>query len=224
MRRHCALVCRARTRLALDAGGRTPPDILDLPLRARRKLCRVGGISPTKERVGKSDFPMASLRVRAAAALLASRARGRELKPGQSVDLGRAKISWKTGKRGNNDTYTELLRHDSLRVALALLVPDGRLEGTAREEEGRVLLDFTWSGSIFYPPNSAFVANIPTFFGTRRVLVDEGMFCGLQMDGVFTPYRQTWQWRFQLDDPRLGPSQDTEAKHTWFEKLLLAVL
>jgi hypothetical protein len=178
----------------------------------RRKACKLGSESWTRE--SYSDFAMRSPAVRRTVSRLASRAHG--LTDGQTRKLSGAHVTFPVTGGSATAVYDQMVHNDSLRVALALFVPDGAVTGVARREGEVTWLDLTWEGGIHYPVGSAFDTGIPMV----PVVLDESVFCAMQMDGSFVPFKQKWHWTLALDDPRLdkkGPN------HGWFEAILASL-
>jgi hypothetical protein len=137
--------------------------------------------------IWNSDLPMRSPKVqkRIAAGL---EKLGKS--PGSTLDLG--EIHWSTGGSDGFEGYASAFEQDSVRVALALEVPDSRLS-LRRQEDGRV--EASWEGTILYPGlDIAFNLGIPTFWGPKNLRVSETIFCGMQMDGAMNPYVLRYQW------------------------------
>jgi hypothetical protein len=139
------------------------------PLVKRRRLCR-GGAATGDPLVLESDFAMASANVRRIV---------RRLAKDTPVGESRSAPHVIRGGYANPDT--------TWRVALALLVPGAKI--TVRRTADRV--DVEWRGSIQYPAASA--VRVPLLFGGPLVL-DEAVFCGMQMDGAFVPFEMVWKW------------------------------
>jgi len=188
----------------LALGWRSQP--IEGTVSSRRARCRMGAERWT--RVRSSDFAMRSPAVRRAVSLLAARAHG--LTEGQTRKLGGVYVEFPAEGGSATDVYQHLVERDSLRVVLALFVPDGAVTATARQEGATTWLDVVWEGGIHYPAGSAFV----TGHEAVPVLLDESVFCAMQMDGAFVPYKQQWHWTLAVDDPRLT-SQTIE--RGWFE-------
>lgn len=205
--------------LVLDEPREDAAELRAQTFAARRGLCSQATVEPRATHRRRSSFAMRSPRVRATVASLARQAEG--LAVGQEMQLTGKTVRWSTGQGGNNDVYTHLLKTDSVRVAFALLVPGAPIGGTASASRRRTRLDLEWTGTISYPPNAFFEHPVPTLAGPVSVLLDEGVFCGLQMDGVFSPYEVTWHWTVDADDPRLAPDKRDEARLTVFEWIVL---
>jgi len=94
-----------------------------------------------------------------------------------------AKRAWKTRipQRLRWDSYEKA---DSKRVALALWVPDARVT-----RKGDQLVA---SGTIQYPSSAGMFWSVPTLFGRVKVGLDEGIFCKMQAQGDWNPYRVEW--------------------------------
>ena len=179
----------------------------------RRAQCTErAAVGPGRER--RSDSPMRSPAVRRAVAAAAAKL-GQE--PGSTREAGEVHF---TRGGADNAGYVRALSEDSLRVALALEVPDSRLSLTRRVDGD---LDVVWRGTISYPLGDyAFALPFPTVRGTRVLRVSETVFCGMQMDGAMNPYPLVWRWSLSPDDPRLGALRDTPER-TWAERLAAAL-
>ncbi|MDP2311656.1 MAG: hypothetical protein Q8P41_02030 [Pseudomonadota bacterium] len=165
-------------------------------------------------RTVRSDFPMRSARVRRAIADGAARLGSSSA----SLELG--EIHFVHGL-DNVDAYTGALVTDSVRVALALEVADGRLALT-RRPDGAV--DVAWTGTIHYPGEDiAFVVPLPLPWGPPVLRVSETVFCGMHADGAMNPYRLTYAWTLAPDDPRLGPERD-QPQRGLGERIALALV
>jgi hypothetical protein len=97
---------------------------------------------------------------------------------------------------------------ESLRVALALEVPDSHLQVTLRRHgRGKPRVGLTWTGTIHYPPDLAI--RLGTQDGPQ-VWLSEATLCGAQVDGALTPFRLSLTSEFDADDPRLRPQGPPE--------------
>lgn len=162
----------------------------------RRHQCNAGtGDSSNDAILGSpeiwnSDLPMRSRKVqkRIAAGL---EKLGKA--PGSVLDLG--EIHWSTGGSNGFDGYASAFEQDSIRVALALEVPDSHLS-LLRLADGGV--EATWEGTILYPGmDIGFNLVIPTLWGSKNLRVSETIFCGMQMDGAMNPYLLRYRWRLE---------------------------
>lgn len=149
------------------------------PVAERLAFCRAGAATG-EPLVRDSDFAMESRNVRRIVAELVD-----------ETPLGETRRAPHVIKNGYANPYT------TYRVALALLVPDATLSVTRLDAN---TVDVEWRGGIQYPPASAFTLPLP--IGAPFV-VDEAVFCGLQMDGDFVPYTMVWRWTLDAKDPRL---------------------
>lgn len=151
------------------------------PIGDRVRMCRDGAAKagPLLER--DSDFAMdAKLTSWTAAKLAGSTRDGQHRWKDLSFSEGYGRHPW--------------------HVALALLVPDSRLHA---KRDGDTL-NMWWAGSIQYPMHVIYTARLPRLVGSSyQLTLDEAAFCGLQMDGVWRPYRLVWRWKLQHDDPRI---------------------
>jgi len=150
-----------------------------LPIAERRRWCSTAGAADGPLRQRESDFAMRSPTVQGAVAVLKA--------PGDSQP-----VRWR-GAGSLDSTYTDILRHDSLRVALALYTPDARVEQRA-SDTGRLLVA---TAPIFYPTRALLQVRVPTAQGFVAVGLDEGMFCAMQADGAWQPYQVEWAWTDQ---------------------------
>lgn len=189
------------------------PDPVEGGATAAKARARVGQCRESAELgelvVLESELPMRSNVVRRALA------RGVDTlgeRPGSTKDLGEVHFA---GSGRNNEAYLHSLKSASLRVALALEVPDSRLHLT-RRETGQI--DVAWRGSISYPPGHfAFEAQVPTLAGMRILRVSETILCGMQIDGAMNPYPLEIRWALYPDDPRLHPPEVDQNERTWLE-------
>lgn len=134
----------------------------------------------------------------------------------------------------NNDLYGNL--SDNLRIVLALLVPNANLHVEGQYTPQGNILDVMWKGDIFYPSTAFFEFDIPTIYQiyplssltgvTTRfpIILSEGMFCGMAIDGAMNPYTQTWKIKVPVDDERLGDSEKMQYDQGFFEKLIVSFL
>lgn len=134
----------------------------------------------------------------------------------------------------NNGYYGELLASDNLRVPLTLVVSDGYLHMEAREstETGAPEIDVLWTGTISYPPNAQFLFPIPTIYqlpflqqitGQKEafpLLLSEGIFCGMTLDGAMNVYTQEWHTVISIEDERLSKEGRLLSEQGWFEALV----
>lgn len=93
-----------------------------------------------------------------------------------------AQRAWDTGTP-QRLTWSSYENADSVRVALAMWVPDA----TVYREGDRLVA----AGTIQYM-DAAFYAHVPTLLGPVPVGIDEGIFATLQRDGHWQPYRVEW--------------------------------
>ncbi|HJN74088.1 MAG TPA: hypothetical protein QGF58_09175 [Myxococcota bacterium] len=97
--------------------------------------------------------------------------------------LAAAERAWATGEP-QRLTWANYEQADSVRVALALWTPDAMVS-----REGDQLVA---SATIRYPASGAFYVQVPTLFGPVPVGLDEGIFCHMQAQGHWNPYRVEW--------------------------------
>ena len=99
------------------------------------------------------------------------------------------------------------------------MVPDGRLR-VATSKRSPERLEVTWIGGIQYPATYALATTLRRPIGAPyRIALDEAMFCGLQMDGVFVPYMMQWSATIERDDPRLRPPASSHTERGPIEHL-----
>jgi hypothetical protein len=94
-----------------------------------------------------------------------------------------AKRAWKT-RTSQRLRWSGYEDADSVRVALALWVPDARVT-----RKGDQLIA---SATIQYPASAPLFVSVPTLFGRVKVGLDEGVFCKMQKQGYWNPYRVEW--------------------------------
>ncbi len=70
----------------------------------------------------------------------------------------------------------------------------------------KLLLTFTrntrtWkiTQAVVYTPKSAVWITIPTLFKQKSIPISKAMYCGLQMEGVLSPYLEEWAWTETVD-------------------------
>ena len=134
----------------------------------------------------------------------------------------------------NNSLYGNL--SDNIRIALALLVPNAELHVEGQYTPNGNILDVMWKGDIFYPSTPFFQFDIPTIYqipalasltGVRKkfpLLLSEGIFCGMAIDGAMNPYTQTWKIKVPVDDERLSDSAKMHYDQGLLEKLIVSFL
>ncbi|HNC99117.1 MAG TPA: hypothetical protein PKW90_23485, partial [Myxococcota bacterium] len=141
-------------------------------------------------RTWNRDLPMRSEKVRQH---IASGLPKLRVAPGSTLELG--EIHWSTGGNNGLDGYAAAFERDSIRVALALEVPDSHLS-LLRLPDGGV--EATWEGTILYPGlDIGFNLVIPTLWGPANLRVSETIFCGMQMDGAMNPYLLRYHWQVE---------------------------
>jgi hypothetical protein len=107
------------------------------------------------------------------------------------------------------------LKHDSLRVALALNSPL-HIEATAYREARGWRLELRGRAAARYPRRSR--TELGRLFG-QALVIEEGLFAALQDAGWLHPYEAVWTWSVAEGDPRLEDLRTPE--RTWFERLLV---
>lgn len=160
----------------------------------RADLCRGAKNNPELPVVVRaSDFPMDSADTREAVHYLIQRTReGQE----RWVEL-----DWES--------------LNPIHVTLALNVPDSRLWGHRAGD----FIELRWTGTIAYPPDIIATFEVPRLFGEpTRMVLNEAVFCGMQMDGAWMPYRLEYHWQISITDPRVQPP--FEGRKRWLENLL----
>jgi hypothetical protein len=177
----------------LSLGGPIFPPLLTTKERLDR--CRTGGESLETVK-GDATFLLASPRVRQMVRAERRRLKGRG---GKGEMRGRPQaIHWLDA-----DSWLGVAQTESLRVALAVEVPDSTLQVSVREREGRVpRVGLTWTGTIRYPPDLGIrlgMANGPQWW------LSEAILCGAQADGALAPFRLHLSTELPADDPRLRP-------------------
>ncbi len=148
----------------------------------------------------------------------------------------RVVYSSSTGATSNNDYYGELLRTDNIRVPLSLVVSDGTLHQEARISPTGPILDVTWTGTISYPASAHFLFPIPTIYQTSHLrgftgqtspfplILSEGIFCGMTIDGAMNPYTQKWTTTLSVNDPRISTEGQLQSEQGWIEMVLRGLL
>lgn len=176
-------------------------DTTALGFAERRHQCNAGTGDPNNDahlsslQIWRSDLPMRSPKLRK---FVADGRKRLGTAPGSTLNLG--EIHWSTGGPNGLDGYASAFEQDSLRVALALEVPDSRV-GLRRQEDGRI--EATWEGTILYPGlDIGFNLGIPTLWGPKNLRVSETIFCGMQMDGAMNPYPLRYVWLLE-DEPAI---------------------
>ena len=128
------------------------------------------------------------------------------------------------------------MRTDNLRVPLTLVVPDGTIHQEAYTSSNGPVIDVMWKGTISYPPNAQFKFDIPTLYqlpflqpytGQSKpfpLLVSEGIFCGMTLDGAMNVYTQEWHTTVSVDDERLTETGQVQSEQGWIETVLSPIL
>jgi len=94
-----------------------------------------------------------------------------------------AERAWRTGEP-QRLRWSGYDTADSVRVALAMWVPDARVR-----REGDLLVA---SATIAYPDAAPFYVQVPTLFGPVDVGLDEAIFGKMQRQRHWQPYRVEW--------------------------------
>ncbi len=206
--------------------------------KVRQKQC-VGGNSAQKKSTsrGNGDWMFSSSQIRQMVAKNVKRAG--KVSEGNPKKFAKKSVVFKTdGQHGSSDNgyYGELLRTDNLRVPLTLVVPDGTLHQEAYMSSEGPVIDIKWKGTISYPPNAQFKFDIPTIYQlpfinqiTKQskpfpLLLSEGIFCGMTIDGSMNVYTQEWNTTISITDPRLSETGKMESQQGWIEAVLSPIL
>ena len=116
------------------------------------------------------------------------------------------------------------------------MVPDGTIHQEAYASSDGPVIDVMWKGTISYPPNAQFKFDIPTIYqlpflqpytGQTKpfpLLISEGMFCGMTLDGAMNVYTQEWHTTVSVDDERLSDTGKLESEQGWIETVLSPIL
>jgi hypothetical protein len=56
------------------------------------------------------------------------------------------------------------------------------------------------------------------------LILSEGIFCGMTMDGAMNVYTQEWHTTVSANDPRLSDTGKLESEQGWIETLLAPIL
>ena len=211
------------------------------PKRIRLKQCKGGSSSQKVDKSsGNGDFLLDSSAVRKVIAPLVSKAKKAE--PGKPKKFSPKSLVFKapkghSSKTNDNSYYGGLMEDTGFKAPITLVVPDGALHIEAYRESGEeAYFDITWKGTISYPSHAQFTFSLPTIWqhpalteytkmtGPFPLLVSEGIFCGMTIDGAMNPYTQLWKTRVPVSDSRFGPTEKLESKHGWIESLLKHVL
>lgn len=202
----------------------------------RRRQCVGGEATATASTSrGPGGFLMDSKTVRQLVAKNVRSAKGLSLGKTRAYAPATLMFSRPAGMSGHGSDeqyYGGLMRQDNLEAPLTLVVPDGRIHVTATNPAGDPQLEIRWTGTISYPPNAQFNFPLPTVWqlpGVNSItkltkpfplLISEGIFCGMAMDGAMNPYLQEWRTSIPASDPRLTPQGQQESVHGWIELLL----
>ena len=198
-----------------------------------------GGDKAQKEDVsrGNGNWMFSSSQIRTMVAKEIPKAK--KAKKGSPKKLTSKLVEFVTQKEhGNNGNgyYGELMRTDNIRVPLTLVVPDGKLYMEAQKNDSDTVIDVVWRGSITYPPNAQFLFPIPTiyslpglssFTGMKSdfpLLLSEGIFCGMLVDGAMNAYTQEWHTVISIDDERLSVDGRKQSQKGWIELILGLVI
>ena len=219
------------------------PDPSDKGMINERKSIRLkqcdGGRSVQKKEIseGRGTFLLDSSTIRS---LVATHVRaGSKVKEGTPKKFKPQKVIFKAStKGGGNDNlyYGALMQSDNFKAPITLVVPDGKLHVEAKYDGNEPVFDIQWKGTISYPPNAQFIFPIPTIWQLPQLqpytnvdkefplLLSEGIFCGMQIDGVMNPYTQVWKTTAPVSDPRFTDTGKKESVHGPIEYLLNFVL
>ena len=182
---------------------------------------------------GNGNWMFSSRRIRTLVAKEIPKAK--KAKKGTPKKLKNQLVEFKTKKEhGNNGNgyYGELMRTDNIRVPLTLAVSDGTLYMEAQKNDSETVIDVVWRGSITYPSNSHFTFPIPTiysvpwissFTGMKSdfpILLSEGIFCGMLLDGAMNAYTQEWHTVISISDERIGKEGRKQSQKGWIEFVL----
>ena len=206
--------------------------------KVRLNQCK-GGKKAQKKDVsrGNGNWMFSSSQIRTMVAQEIPKAK--KVKKGSPKKLRSKPVEFTTkGKHGNNDNgyYGELMRTDNLRVPLTLVVPDGTLYMEAQKNESDTVIDVVWRGSITYPPNAQFTFLIPIIYSLPRIssftgmdstfplVLSEGIFCGMLIDGSMNAYTQEWHTVISVNDERLSGDGRKQSQKGWIEFILGFVL
>lgn len=206
--------------------------------KVRQKQC-LGGKSAQKSSLsrGNGDWMFTSSKMRQLVAKNIKRAK--KVTKGAPKKFSKQSVQFKTNTShgtSDNSYYGELLRTDNLRVPLTLVVPDGTLHQEAYASSEGPMIDIKWKGTISYPPNAQFKFEIPTiyqlpflqdFTGQSQpfpLLLSEGIFCGMTLDGAMNVYTQEWNTDISVMDERFTESGKLDSKQGWIEFILAPIL
>ena len=221
------------------------PEPLKKPMAAQARKtriaqCKGGGrgtqTHPEAVSKGNGDFLLDSSTIRRMVAAKAGATK--RLPPGKERRWPARKVQFKAPKQTNaapNDNksyYGALMRSDNLKAPITLVVPDGKLHLKGINSGDEPIFEVKWSGTISYPPNAYFEFPLPTVWGLPGinrltgvkkpfpVVLSEGIFCGMTIDGAMNPYRQEWATTIAVSDPRLTPKGRQQSVHGWIEWVL----
>jgi hypothetical protein len=204
----------------------------------RLKQCD-GGKSAQKKEIseGRGAFLLDSSTIRK---LIAKNVRtGSKVKDGNPKTFRPQNVVFKastTSVGNDNSYYGALMKRDNFKAPITLVVPDGKLHMEALHNGTEPIFDVQWKGTISYPPNALFVFPIPTIWQLSflqshtnmqsefPLLLSEGIFCGMQIDGAMNPYTQVWKTKVPVSDPRFSDAGKKESVHGPIEFLLDFVL
>ena len=200
----------------------------------RKNQCKGGAKAQKKDTSrGDGNWMFSAKKIRQMVAQKIPQAK--EAKEGTPKKFSPQEVEFKTtGSHGNSDNkyYGELMRTDNLRVPITLVVPDGILHLEAQKTDSDTIIDVLWTGSITYPPNAQFTFPIPTIYslsGIRNLtgmstnfplLLSEGIFCGMLIDGSMNAYTQEWHTTISVDDERLSKEGQLQSQKGWIEFIL----
>jgi hypothetical protein len=218
------------------AGDPVVSGIVNEPREIRQNQCFGKFSQKTSVSYGRGDWLFRSSTVRQMVAKNLRKAK--KVTEGKPKKFRSKKLQFTTSGSytNNNGYYGELAQKENLRVPLALVVPDGFLHQEAVYTDEGPMIDVTWSGTISYPPNSKFEFPLSTVFqlpGLQGItgqtkdfplLLSEGIFCGMAVDGKMNPYTQEWSTKISTDDPRLSQDGKMVSVQGFLEATLATVL
>ena len=209
-------------------------DMSQQPKNIRMRQCSgAKGIQVLDQSIGNGDFLLDSANVRKILSPMVRKAEN--VKPGAPKTFKAEQLVFKNNQSASNP-YIGFLQSDNILTPLALNVTDGYIHVEAMDLQGTPTFDIMWKGSISYHSTFAFRFDIPTVWqlpqlqpytkatGRFPLLVSEGIFCGMHMDGAMNPYTQIWKTKVAVDDPRFTEAQKTQSEHYLIEEFLKMIL
>ena len=204
----------------------------------RLKQCK-GGDSAKKTDIseGRGGFMLDSSTIRQLVAKNVSKAS--QVTEGKPKTFRPQNVVFQANSKGvgnDNSYYGTLMKQDNFKAPITLVVPDGKLHIEAKHDGVEPIFDIQWRGTISYPANAKFEFPIPTIWqmdflqpytnikGAFPLLLSEGIFCGMQIDGAMNPYTQVWKTTAPVSDPRFSESGKLESEHNIIEFVLDFVL